>query len=353
MRLFICNIVPNKLVVELKAPQAANNFCFNLIRNNCFDYTFSIVPPSYNNPKIKSEDGIKYFHGTMYKKGLLGVLHYVYLNIKCAIEARKADRVWFYNICKANIICYIILRFLFGKRIYVILLDYTPNNRKSSLQYYLPYLYRKSFGVISLSERTTIHNKNMQYKAGIIESSQIKDIDDKLPARKLRFLFSGNLDIHTGFFLAVEVFKELPEWDLYISGNGNVNVNDFVAYPNIHYLGYLPYSEYLKLYDEVDICLSFRNPDYTENDNNFPSKILEYFSQGKVVLSTINYPELKDFHYFCCNYSKREIIKTINKIISLQNNELRHYRNNRKALLNNFSVESWREAFEKAENFKI
>lgn len=38
MRTFICNIVPNDLVVELKVSQAANNFCFNLIDQNCFPF---------------------------------------------------------------------------------------------------------------------------------------------------------------------------------------------------------------------------------------------------------------------------------------------------------------------------
>ena len=45
------------------------------------------------------------------------------------------------------------------------------------------------------------------------------------------------------------------------------------------------------------ICLNLRNPYLLENNNNFPSKILDYFSKGKIVLSTMQYSEIDGANY--------------------------------------------------------
>lgn len=352
MRILVCNIVPNDLVVALNAPQAANNFCFSLLDSNCFDHVHSIIPISYYHSKIKSERNVDYFQG-FFKCNRWGrALYFLYANLKCALKASKADYIWFYNICKANFICFMILRFILRKNVYVILLDYTPTRNRLDVGYYVPFLYEKSSGVISLSQRSSIIHRNIQYKAGIIPSNCIKKIKTMTQSGNLKFLFSGNLGAHTGFPLALEVFKELPTCELYISGNGKVDVEALKSYPNIHYLGYLSYEDYLNLYNKVDVCLSLRNPEYEENNNNFPSKILEYFCYRKIVLSTTNYPELRDFHFLHCNYSKRNIKDMIVKLQSFSEDELLYYQDNVNALQQNFSAESWLKCFELVENYK-
>lgn len=351
MRVLICNIVPNSLIVELKAPQAANNFCFNLLDNGCFDYAYSIVPVSYYHNDIQNERKIEYLCGSSTYNRLFRSLYFLYANLKCAFKAKNAHDIWFYNICRANFICFILLRFLFRKRVYAILLDYTCSSDRRSIQYYLPYLYKRSFGVISLSQRSSIIHANIQYKAGVIPSGQIKNVNRNSNNDKVRFLFSGNLDVHTGFPLALEVFKDLPDCELYISGSGNILEKELSLFPNIHYCGYLPYDQYLKLYDKVTVCLSFRDPSYDENNNNFPSKILEYFSYGKVVLSTIKYPELKDFHFLSCNFDKECIKNEIRNIMLMSADELNYFRDNRKALLANFSTESWKKCLDTVEDY--
>lgn len=352
MRLLVCNIVPNDLVVSLNAPQAANNFCFNLLDSNCFDYAHSIIPISYYHNGIKNEGNVEYFQGLPGCNRWFRTLYFLYANLKCALKSSKANHIWFYNICKANFICFMILRFILRKKVYVILLDYTPTSNKLNIEYYFPLLYQKSLGVISLSQRTSIKHRNIQYKAGIIPSPCINKVKPMAQCGNLKFLFSGNLGAHTGFPLALEVFKELPTCELYISGNGKVDVEVLKSYPNIHYLGYLSYEDYLNLYNKVDVCLSLRNPEYEENNNNFPSKILEYFCYRKIVLSTINYPELRDFHFLHCNYSKMDIKDMIAKLQSFSKNELSRYQDNVKALQQNFSEESWRKCFELIENYR-
>lgn len=346
-RAFICNIIPNHLVHHLHYPQAANNFCFNLINNNCFNNVYSIVPISYYDERIKSDEKVRYFskHGRV---KYLGIIYSILFNIRCSFIAKNADTVWFYNIVKANILSYILLRYIFRKKVYVILLDYTPNNNRLSIQYYIPYFIKKSFGVISLSSRTEIIHRNMDYIAGIIPIHQISKEIYK-PKDKLRFFFSGNLGKHTGFGLALDIFKDLSNFELYVTGFGELGDYKLNKYENIKYLGYLSFDEYIKLYKKIDICLSFRDPDFPENKNNFPSKILEYFSFNKIVISTIKYPELNGFNYFNCEFKKQSVIETIENIGAMKIETLEFYLDNSEALKNNFSEIKWREVFNRLE----
>jgi glycosyltransferase involved in cell wall biosynthesis len=349
MRTLICSIIPNNLTHVLKVPQAANNFCLNLFQENCFNELHSIVPINYYSNQVRSEGKIHYYYGKQHKRRFLSVINLILANINAAISAIKFYNIWFYNISKTNILCYVILRYVFRKNTFIILLDYTPINNKFSLQYYVPYLLRNSKGVISLSSRTKLVHDNIEYIAGIIPTSTLNH-NLFIHGNKRKFLFSGVLGKHTGVELAIECFKCLPDAELYITGIGEykpININE---YKNIKYLGYLPYSEYLKIYNEVDICLSFRDPNYPENNNNFPSKILEYFAYNKIVLSTIDYVELSDFKYFRCNYDKKAIIKKIKEICSLTKQEFILYKDNIRALKNNFSEIRWQSAMTNIED---
>lgn len=347
-RSLICNVIPNELVHIVKSSQAVNNFCFNLIDNNCFDKVYSIVPLSYSDDRIVSDKSVKYFANKKYGNKILGIISLIIGNVKCAFNARKTDTIWFYNIVNANILSYLLLRYIFRKNVFVILLDYTPCYNKFSIQAYIPDLIKKSYGLISLSSRTEITHENIDYIAGIIPVNKIS-ADIIIPNKKLKFLFSGNMGRHTGFGLVLDVFKNLPECELYVSGSGELSTTDFSPFKNIKYLGYLSYEKYLKLYAKVDVCLSFRDPEFAENNNNFPSKILEYFSYNKIVLSTINYPELKCFKYFSCDYELTEVMKTIKQIGSLDKDVLKLYYDNSDALKNNFSEIKWINTLNKIE----
>lgn len=343
-RALICTIVPNDLVHLLNSPQAANTFCFDLIKGGCFDTVYSIVPPSYCDDRIQSNKVVRYFTRKRRKNRFAVLFDTILSNVSCSLFARSSDSIWFYNIVKTNLLCYLLLRYVFRRKTYVILLDHTPTKNKLSFQYYIPHLIKKSYGVISLSSRTDITHPNMDCIAGIVPADKLRK-EIRKNDKKLKFLFSGILGKHTGFDLAIEVFKQMIDCELYVTGFGDLSGIDFEGYENIHYLGYLPYDEYLQLYDMVDVCLSFRNPSFAENKNNFPSKILEYFSYNKIVVSTVNYPELIDFKYFICNYTLESIKNTIDGIVLLSMTELLEFRNNSSVLINNFSESRWIEAF--------
>ncbi len=344
-RLFICSVLPNSLIKQVKSPQASNNFCFDLINNDCFNEVFSIVPPSYFHDELKKTyDNVKYFSYRRSSSRIFGFVVVFFLNIKCAINARKYKNIWFYNILNSNFFCYILLRFFFRKKVYVIFADYTPSTSLFTLNYYIPFLLKKACGMVSLSSRTLLNNKNIQYLAGILPLSKITNRHFEKKER-FTFLFSGVLGDHTGLKLAIETFKLLPEFTLIISGIGSIDDAQFLGYKNIKYLGYLLYSDYLKLYDKVDVCLSLRDPNYAENANNFPSKIVEYFSQNKIVISTIDYPELRNFNYFKCEYNAHLLSDLIVVIQNMSEHELVKYANNNRSLADEFSEKKWKDIF--------
>jgi glycosyltransferase involved in cell wall biosynthesis len=197
-----------------------------------------------------------------------------------------------------------------------------------------------------------VKHKNMLNIAGVIDESKIQPL--KIGRKNnLICLFSGNLDFYTGFDMAIDIFRELPNCKLIITGLGAPDISLLSKFPNINYLGYLPYDEYLLLYNQVDICLSLRNPAFSENVNNFPSKILEYFCYNKIVVSTIQYPELTAFNYFSVEYSKDAIKETVLNICSMNKTDLYKYKDNQKALSTHFSAEKWKQSFKQLESIYI
>ena len=111
------------------------------------------------------------------------------------------------------------------------------------------------------------------------------------------------------------------------SGNGEFPT-EYKKYTNLHFFGNMKYEDYLCLLDSATICLNLRNPNLPENNNNFPSKVLDYFSKGKIVLSTISYPEIKIKNYSLSEYNEAAITKSIQDIINMDINELLKYSDN-------------------------
>lgn len=134
-------------------------------------------------------------------------------------------------------------------------------------------------------------------------------------SRKLTFLYSGLLSPVTGVDKLLEAFASLDRTDmrLAISGKGPLLEQAQECEKNdtrICYLGHLPYEQYLNALAEADVLLNPRDMSLPENQNNFPSKIMDYLAAGKPILSTKfvgweKFAECIDFCENCEEMSKR------------------------------------------------
>lgn len=107
----------------------------------------------------------------------------------------------------------------------------------------------------------------------------------------VRLNYSGLLHPVMGVDLLLDAFRKVkqPDVRLYISGKGPLRDQVLQAAKEdtrIIYTGFLSYDKYLEQLKDADILINPRNMQLKENDNNFPSKIMEYLATGKLIVST-------------------------------------------------------------------
>lgn len=351
-RTFICNILPSDYIIKSKASQAAINFCNRLVDGKCFNDIRSITPISYQLPPQITYKNITFYINNG-KNSHNKIVRYILLNVKLARDTHTSDAIWFYNLTFSCLLAYTLLKFIWRKKIYIIMADYTPSSNIFSLQSFIGWLLRKCDGMISLSARSCFkHIKNLKVKAGIIDENMLNIKSEKKDINDIIFLFSGTLSPVTGYDMALKVFSKIPNAQLYISGNGEFPT-EYKKYTNLHFFGNMKYEDYLCLLDSATICLNLRNPNLPENNNNFPSKVLDYFSKGKIVLSTISYPEIKGANYILSEYNEAAITKSIQDIINMDINELLKYSDNISFLRMNFTVQAWKETIHAVDSLNI
>ena len=217
---------------------------------------------------------------------------------------------------------------------------------------------KKSKGIISLSARCSEINKNFMSIPGILMDNKLAKQPRPFSNTK-RFLLSGTLDENTGLYMAIDVFKKIPDYTLVLSGSlsddKKKEVQNLIKdYPNIILSGYLEdYNDYLKLLKSVDFVLSLRDENKAVNKYNFPSKILEALSMNIPVLSTMVYPELKDIPYFTSDYDVDSIVAKIMDLYTPQMQKMvLKASDNYEKLSRYYTQEAWDKAFYISENTK-
>lgn len=120
------------------------------------------------------------------------------------------------------------------------------------------------------------------------------------------FMYSGLLSHVTGVNLLLDAIKQMDRQNirLWISGKGELEdlVRTVAKVDNrIRFLGHLPYEEYIRRLQRVDVLINPRDMSLPENQNNFPSKIMDYLASGKVILSTkfAGWEQFEDNIVFC------------------------------------------------------
>ena len=125
---------------------------------------------------------------------------------------------------------------------------------------------------------------------GYFNNTQNTQITNPPNKGRLKILYSGTLNEERGISNLITLMTHVRDFaDLLITGNGPLSSiidNSQSKNENIQYFGYLNDQEFNKLLKSVHICI---NPTLKESNFakcSFPSKIVYYLSNSKIVLST-------------------------------------------------------------------
>ena len=236
----------------------------------------------------------------------------------------------------------------------VIILDFTPAKSWREQNYWYLKLLNIADGTICLAHSNLFACSNSVVLPGVVPSSAgnepvIKEINNK-------FLLSGVLYEEIAQLSKVlSVFSLIPNCELHISGKTNNEdlIKDYVSkYPNIIWHGSVSFDEYLNLLHDCTFVLSTRDPEFPENQCNFPSKIIESLLHNRVVISTIDYKQLEGIKYFKTSSNPEFFKQHIESIISLNDSDLLEYANQGNKVAEMFSTKVWNDAMLKIENAK-
>lgn len=359
---FVTQVAPFAYIGKFGLSQAANNFCFN-IAQYCDCNHVSLIPISVVE-KIdrnhEKSDSCKYIQIRLFPHKYIGKwLNNAIENISAYMKiVRMSEKdIWFYNIIFPNFLLFILLKWFSGKNVYVLLADYDPSRYPLFIRKMIPFALQKSDGIISLSGRCHIKGQEILNIPGIIPIEKIQKEPGQFYVNH-RFLLSGTINATTGLSLALEVFENVPEAKLFISGHvgekEKLIIDSYLKHcKNITYLGFFnEYSEYIRLLKSVDFVLSFRQPDAELNTYNFPSKIFETLAYNRPVISTMEYPELEGVNYIYSPYDKEQLTKLIRELLTWRKEEANPYLDNYQKLSEKFSELAWCKGFETIMNRK-
>lgn len=306
MKVVFCgNIVPVSYDTKLKyLSPAGNRFQINMCREiekqgheltilSYLGFPMEVDESNFHQEKYFFPDKIHY---VTKKKGVVQSIREYQKLMDQMLE--NADVVISYNIIYA----WLKLPSLSKRRNVKSILVWADYTDKSSYKKILQKFYasiqlfcaKKYMYVVGLSrniERLLSTNQDFLCMEGGISNEFFDEFDTFNQCDgQISFMYSGLLESVTGIDLLLEAFMNTDiDAKLLISGKGSLD-QEVIKYSQldnrIEYLGYLEYEQYMKKLKEVDVLVNPRNMNLEENQNNFPSKIMEYLATGKLILST-------------------------------------------------------------------
>jgi len=138
-----------------------------------------------------------------------------------------------------------------------------------------------------------------------------------------------------GLLEVANAFEDLSGVKFLISGKNYSDIN-FENFSNTEYLGVIERSELLEYMEQSIAFINPQDPDFTENQDNFPSKLYEYINTLKPVISTKTdglSPEIRDILVMLDSLDKNEIVEKIEFVISNYEAVASETAKNRKSLL--------------------
>lgn len=347
MRILITNVSGIEKARELGISMAATNFSHNLLSGGIFDKAYAILPTFVGNrpsEKVACETiNVQYsfLRNTPFVR-LAPIMEQVTLFWKIP---RKAN-VWLYNLTIINALFIKLIRwFKPSVKIFPIVLDFTPGDPTSEM--WLP-LINSCNGRICLSTSDRFSKVNSAILPGVVPADDTKK--PTVHAYKPTFLISGQLSDNISLLSRLlPVFSQIPESTLNITGNAPQMAFDYASkYPNIVCHGNVDYGTFLSILHDSTFLLSTRDPDMPENQCNFPSKIIEGLLNNRIIISTIDYPQLNDIKYLKIDANNME--RNIHEIISMSPKVLEQYSNQGDAVRKAFSTDIWDATMKRIEN---
>lgn len=354
MRIFQTFVLPDNLVAEYKLSFAAANFSRNLLSGGGFDKCYSLLPLSVKGelPKIE-ENGYEVVYSKWRKKGgawaKLSIFREQYQIYR---KVHSYDSIWLYNLNIINALLFVLLKiFKPTVKLNVIILDFTPANSWREQNYWYLKLLNKADGTISLAYSDLFKCANTTVLAGVVPVSAGQEPLMTVPNKK--FFLSGVLREEIAqTSMVLEAFSKLPECELHITGkidNETLVTRYAERFDNIIWHGMVTYDEYLKLLHCCTFVLSTRDPQFPENQCNFPSKIIESLLHNRIVVSTIQYKQLEGISYLDVPSEIKTFIKCITNVSSLNKSSLLEYANQGEKVAEMFSTRVWNETLKEIE----
>lgn len=307
-------------LTDLNYSQAANSYQITFLKLIKPKLIISIIPIFINkhSPFSFPIDKIKFINNPLKGNSFYHKILRLYKDTKHTLNIvrdSKIRNVWFYNITISNVFIFLYIFFFTKKKPYVLVADYSFS-KTNLINVLLNYSIRISKGAIVWN--SNIKHKNKFVVPNILDSSKIKLNQSKVINPVI--IFSGSLGKTTGFEFALEFFSKYKNYELIITGmpyhysdiEFNYLIEKYVSpNENINFYGLVNLERYHELLRGADIALSLRDAENKEHDGNFPSKILEYLSFGKFVVSTRKYNDIDSELYL---YSKSNF-KSFNKVL--------------------------------------
>lgn len=322
---------------------AASNFSRNLISSDIFDDVYSILPPFVSGIlNTSADDNIKVIYYRQLRSTPLAKLATILEQIKTFKKIPQNASVWVYNITPLNGILIKLLRtFKPSVKIYPIILDFTPG--EASAERWLSTI-NSCNGRITLSLSNHFNQENTICLPGVTPSEK-KDWPKVITPTK-EFIISGQLSDNISLLSKLlPVFAEHPEWLLNITG---IATDDALQYAehhrNIICHGKCLYKDFLRILHKSPFLLSTRDPRMPENQCNFPSKIIEGLLHNRIIVSTIDYPQLNPIKYLKVDADNLE--DDLKKIASMPEKSLLEYANQAELTDRMFNAKQWGEAME-------
>lgn len=331
MRILFCGtIVPESYDTKLRYLSPAGNsfqinFCKELMRqgNSVRFLSYIGFPiegglPDFKSEQVFSDGKVDYIYR---KKNILESARlFTGLMTK---YMKKADVLISYNAIHVWLIAPFLAKRKHIKSV-LLLADYAEASslQNHKMKWYAKlqlYSIRHYDVVIGLSVNTKRLLKDKQtfirMEGGISKFVYDYFYEKGLQGKKVILMYSGLLEPVTGVDLLLEAFHKIKSCDieLWVSGKGSLTemVQEYVSMDErIVNAGYLDYDQYLDRLRNAQILVNPRNMNLQENENNFPSKTMEYLATGKCIISTrfAGYERFKKYMFFCG--SSAEDIKT-------------------------------------------